>query len=480
MEESEIDGVTVAWRERPGPLRATLAFGVGIRDETLDSLGVTDAVAALTTPNPRSAARHGSSETTVDVDVTTFELTGSPDKVATWLAGLCAALSSPPLDRMAAITDAAADGRMTEPDTAGTLLLHRYGLRGPGLARWSTPRYAGLTPETIRRYAGEYFVAGNAALMLTGPPPSGLHLPLPAGPRPERPMAEPVSPNGPQWFDTAGAEVYVALRCGRGLRWLLAHDVLWQRLLRAVDDAGLRYRVYQWDVDVDPHTSEMLFGLVPARRRAAQPQRAAELLWQELRRLAADPPTVEEIAAAQARLSDEPSPDDLMDDDDIVAAVLYGLPPLYGPNLRTALATVTQADLHEVAVGWSQSALLVVPESVRPDLPGMLFRGCTRGGIVPEGTRFRRPVLHRLVSANARAERLILGFDSISRVDPTGLVHAIRFADIMIAEENDDARVVYGRDGCVINVDPQRFPGARRVVRMIDDRVLLPRRPLAF
>jgi hypothetical protein len=89
-------------------------------------------------------------------------------------------------------------------------------------------------------------------------------------------------------------------------------------------------------------------------------------------------------------------------------------------------------------------------------------------------------VLSRLVSADARAERLIHGFDSISRVDPTGLVHTIRFADIMIAEENDGARAVYGRDGCVINVDPQRFPGARRMVRMIDKRVPLPRRPLAF
>src|SRR4051794_38110095 len=89
MERGEIDGVAVAWRHRPGPLRAELAFAVGIRDETLDTLGVTDAVAALATAALPSRT-HGSWERSIDVDVTEFDLTGSSDEIAGGLAALCA------------------------------------------------------------------------------------------------------------------------------------------------------------------------------------------------------------------------------------------------------------------------------------------------------------------------------------------------------------------------------------------------------
>jgi hypothetical protein len=47
VERLDVDDVAVGWRSAPGPLRAELLFAVGIRDETLDTLGVTDAVAAL-------------------------------------------------------------------------------------------------------------------------------------------------------------------------------------------------------------------------------------------------------------------------------------------------------------------------------------------------------------------------------------------------------------------------------------------------
>src|SRR3954454_9377423 len=47
MQRIEIDGVPVLWEQGPAPLRATLTFGVGGRDETFRTLGVTHMVEHL-------------------------------------------------------------------------------------------------------------------------------------------------------------------------------------------------------------------------------------------------------------------------------------------------------------------------------------------------------------------------------------------------------------------------------------------------
>jgi hypothetical protein len=61
-------------------------------------------------------------------------------------------------------------------------------------------------------------------------------------------------------------------------------------------------------------------------------------------------------------------------------------------------------------------------------------------------------------------------------VDPDGGVHTVRFADVLMVEGRGPARTVYGRHGCVVDVDPERFRGTRRAVRAIDAAVPVRRR----
>jgi hypothetical protein len=98
----------------------------------------------------------------VGVDDTSFQLSGPPDAVSRQLVDLCAALAEPPLVRVDALIDAVGVHRLTLPDTTGSLLLHRYGPSGPGLARWPGPRHETLAVQT-KSWARRALVDGLCA-----------------------------------------------------------------------------------------------------------------------------------------------------------------------------------------------------------------------------------------------------------------------------------------------------------------------------
>jgi hypothetical protein len=135
-----------------------------------------------------------------DVDTTTFFATGRPEAVGAFLEGVCRALSDLPTERMATEVGVLQAESCGPPhSTMGALWAARFGLTGPGLAVADGPGPKYLTEETVRAHARRWFVRGNAALWCSGPLPAGLRLPLPAGPRPERPVPVSRPQTGPVW-----------------------------------------------------------------------------------------------------------------------------------------------------------------------------------------------------------------------------------------------------------------------------------------
>jgi hypothetical protein len=99
VQRIEIAGVPVFTAPGPDRVTAALMFGVGLRDETYATLGVTHLIEHLVMGAlPKS---HLDCNATVDVESTMFYATGKPEAVATFLTRVCEALSDLPTDRMA-------------------------------------------------------------------------------------------------------------------------------------------------------------------------------------------------------------------------------------------------------------------------------------------------------------------------------------------------------------------------------------------
>ncbi|MFF2255118.1 hypothetical protein [Streptomyces sp. NPDC058142] len=117
----------VSWADWPGPLHATLRFGVGARDETYRTLGLSRLVAALAAYTARRRlAERAEPVVSTGLEETQFAL--SPEEVSNWLEALCMALSDLPADRIGEVAHTLdADGARSLDSRAAGALNARYG-----------------------------------------------------------------------------------------------------------------------------------------------------------------------------------------------------------------------------------------------------------------------------------------------------------------------------------------------------------------
>jgi hypothetical protein len=476
MEQTEIDGVPVFWAEGPAPMTATLAFGCGARDETFRTIGVTHLIEHLAMSTlPRLHHEHNAS---VDMEITQFFATGKPGQLVDFLRQVCEALSDLPLDRIDKEAGVlAAEGSQAIHPTAGTLLARRFGTSGYGLAPWLGPGFDRLPASAVAEHAGRFFTKGNAVLALTGPPPEGLRLPLPEGPRPVHQLAAPLPVDGPRWSAEAvpcpGLSVTgPAKSAPRDL----GLQILRERLTTiARREKGISYEVgIDW-VDVDPTTSDRMIWV---DAREGQETEVANILWDTVRQLATFGPTPDELAhevAAFAEVVDDPrtveADLDLRARTELLGQVYHS-----GAEWLTILTAVT-AD--QVATAFSddlRTALLVVPEPYTLELSDVdgkpiVAGGCDRTTAVPDGKTFRPPMRARMLNGSARRTHLILTPTAIGLHDDDGDIHLVPFRDVVGIEVHEGTRTVFGRYGCVVPVDPELFRGAEAAVAALDNGV---------
>lgn len=188
LARTEVDGIPTYWVRGSGTLRASLVFRIGMVDETLPTRGWLHLLEHL--------ALHGreSIRTPVNGRVsllsTSFDVEGGPDEVSAFLRDLCRWFTDPdltPLDHELRVLRAEDANRPAS--SLGSHLMWRYGATGPGLAAYDELGLYRAGPDELRELVRRAFTAGNAALALSGEPPAGLELPLPAGPRLHAPRA---------------------------------------------------------------------------------------------------------------------------------------------------------------------------------------------------------------------------------------------------------------------------------------------------
>ncbi|MFE2722582.1 insulinase family protein [Kitasatospora sp. NPDC059327] len=477
MKRELIDGVPVLWVETPGPLEATLVFGCGVRDETFRTLGVTHLIEHLAMSTlPRLHFDHNAS---VDLALTQFTCTGRPEQVTDFLERVCRALTVLPLERIekeAGVLEAEGSG-VADPTTA-ELLSIRYGTEGVGLASFGGPGPDRIPVEAVQDTVARYFHAQNAALVLTGPPPAGLRLPLPSGERPARATEQTVRQTGPSWQQAQVPGPGLSLSCDLNDQAVfVAVQLLRQRLTETVRHReGLTYDVGGDAVFVAPGRGERTICM---EAREGQEQRVCELLWQEALRLA-----TEEVPQAELAEEVEASREVLLDpravEYELVEAAAEHLladAPMGNRARLDVIEELTPARVREAFATALGSALLVVPCEVEvrahwADGTELRQYSCGEGGELPsKGQEFRPPLTARLRYSGARKVRLMVTGDGLWMRQPDGSVHAIAFTDVVGVEMQGPGRVVYGTGNCFLPVLPDLFAGIGPAVAAIDAAV---------
>jgi predicted Zn-dependent peptidase len=463
MLQTSIDGVPVFSATGPAPLTAGLVFGVGRRDESFVTGGLTHLVEHLTMRAVGRATLDANAS--VDLTATEFTASGPPDRVVAFLRAVCLALADLPADELAVEADVlrAEGGTVAAPPVA-LLLGELYGTVGAGLAAAREPALRSLDAEAVREWTRKYFVRGNAALWLSGPVPEGLELPLPDGPAPER---------APQWrqpvltpaWGTVPLEEHVVLGAE-----LPSHPALGATLgvLRTRLEEELRHRrgiaysvqAEKLGVDVDARVF-----VVTSDVRPGHEAMAAQMLWREVHRLADQGPTDAELAQERSELEDflEDPRSDVEEARAFAHARVTGVPAIGSQELRETAVSLDVHAVREVAAAVRDAALLLVPGDTELQLAGVQ-RLPEWSPAVVQGRSFVRKRLRGL----PKEARLTVGDDGASITLGDERRITVLWRDVVgLIRQGPAEWTLVGRDGFSLPISEEDWRDGDEAVALV-------------
>ncbi|MEU5437957.1 hypothetical protein AB0G73_31925 [Streptomyces sp. NPDC020719] len=474
MHHSYVDGVPVLRFSEPGPLHATLRFGVGARDETYRMLGISRLVAALAV----HAVRQQLPETAEPVvssglEETRFTVSGTREEVAECLAVLCRVLPDLPADRLGEVAPAL-DGeaaRSLDPRAVGALNA-RYGSQAVGLEGHERSQHHLPTADMLLGHAAVWFTRSNAVLTLTGPEPVGLRLPLPPGERPRRFAPQARYPRA-SWThrNIDGVALSVETPVGSAAA-AVAHRILRERVTAALADQ--QGPAAPAEAAAALHDSGTVVRLLLAPASASDAEGVAATVWSQALSLARDEPAPAEVARHRS-LPEGPSAR-LRTLDHAARAELFGTPCLDEGSRRRALESVIPRNVRDSWQRAIQRAQLVVPAGLLlcfagPDGRRLWCTSCwTWDETAPWGQVFREPRAKRAFKRAAERHWMVLTDKSVVSCTP-GAYHELRFDDVIALERWGLERNLIGRCGCTIGVDPAWYRDGQRLVRAVDEAV---------
>ncbi|MFC5183130.1 peptidase M16 family protein [Actinomadura harenae] len=459
----DVDGVPVFWSpgDGSGQYRAALMFRTGRVDEPLARSGVTHLVEHLALHGLGREDRHYNGS--VDALTTVFQTHGTPGEVAAFLGGVCGALRDLPLDRLEdekRVVRTEEEGRA--PGIAATLALWRHGPSGLGMTGFPELGLPGLTGEDVASWTAARFTRGNAALgIVGGPPPEGLRLDLPDGPRMPVPGANDLT-GGVRSFVNASLP---GVAFSGVVPFVPATGVYRELLLSRLHKALWLDRALSYTPQVEVEHTGPLTGQIVAFADGLD-----EVLPQLVEAFLAELDALAEgrfDAGEVARIVDEHKAERSRGTGGGLVGVwclreLLGVRQDGPAEVGERLAAVTVEDVAEVARTAMDSALLMLPHWRQP--PDGRYR--------PLPASSTRAVAGRVHSPyGTTAEALISGPSGVTRLHgPT--LETVRYADCAaVLAWPDGARVLYGTDGTAVRVEPSQWAGAETLAADIDAAV---------
>lgn len=373
------------------------------------------------------------------------------------------------------------------PPAIGEALTLRYGLAGPGLASAEPVFVERILPGEVAEYASRYFTRGNAVLVLSGPPPEGLRLPLPeGGPMPW--VRTPVVPLAfPAEYMSGGDNLVLSFAIpGAGTSLVGATTVLgkvWGDRVRTTLRRG-RGLVYDVEIDYVSLDAETAVAIASFELKPANAVVVAREALAMLRDIRDNGMTPEELADALAPLV-EAGEDPQLAVWDATEEAMVRIGAGFGPPHEQLLAgagSVTGGDL-ALCLSDLESTLLVglpedsVPEETGPE--GVLYPVTQhRPADIGAGTEYRRGLLGAVVMKVPRDVRLTVAEEGL-RMFGEDEARAYRWEDIAgIAWDapsepgaEPDSCTVIGRDGFIVALVAGWFRRGDRALKEIASSV---------
>ncbi|GIF76857.1 insulinase family protein [Asanoa siamensis] len=448
IRETEVDGVQTLLARKSGPLVAGLTFRVGRADETLATAGITHLLEHLALHHNGLSDYHYNGAT--GSVVTHFHMQGSPDDIARYLNGVCAALANLPMARLEmekGILRTEAAGR--KRGVNDSLPLWRYGAQGYGLVSYEEMGLPRLTPDDLRRWAATWFTRQNAVLWIASDRvPAGLRLHLPEGVR--RPVPRPSSalPTTPAYFsDRVNGVVYDTV-VRRSAAAQVFSAVLEREMYRSLrQDGGYSYVA---STSYDPRGDG--FATVTALADALPDKQDAVLggFVDLLAKLRVGRIDQADIASVRTK-AEEALRHEERDAARLPGAAmnaLTGQPNQPGEQLLDEIRAVTADDVRAVAVEATAAGLLLVPDGLDAEWAG--YRPApTFSTSAVDGRSYGSRQNDRL--------GLVIGAEGVSLVDGTHQV-TVRYAECAVALAwPDGGRHLIGLDGIAVRVEPTLY-----------------------
>jgi hypothetical protein len=463
LHETEIDGVLCFWADLGRPLSAAhLHFRHGLADEPLPEAGWLHLLEHLTLLDRETLQRpiQGS----VGMLLTRFTAHGTPEMVSERLVALARWLEEPDLQLLARERGVLQAEAQRRADPLLDSLTWRYGATGPGVASYAEVGALRATPELLTERSLRVFNRSNVVLVLDGPPPPSLALPLAPGeyqpPVPARPVDRPLPAT---YVDDSG------LTLTGMVRRTYASTFLPGILERAVHDS-MREHTGGVDgpwarlVDVDDQYSVVGGGSAAQRDAVATTVEAGIEIAERLGREGVPRDWLQEAIDTRLRELEDPDVGFLVAHRSALAVLSDRVPK----TLEELVDEVRSTDPRHVdaaAREFHDSLLLGAPEHpVR-----------RRDALQPVGFPEREPVgvhpRHRHVDWPAESATFAADDQTIERV--SGLTaRAMRIPEIVsVFAWRDGARQLIGRDGSSLWMEPAEWQGGKELTAHLDDVV---------
>jgi zinc protease len=462
VRETQIDGVLCFHVDTGRPASAAhLLFRQGLADEPLHETGWLHLLEHLALLDRETLTRPIEGRQTLLL--THFAAFGGPEAITEHMGALARWLAEPDLRLLArergilqAAAHEAADGLIRS-------LTWRYGAAGPGVASYAEVGAIRATEHGLVERSRRVFNAENAILVLDGPPPAGLSVPLPAGEYLHAPAAVPVDrPLPAAYRDEAGLTLSGVVTRTHEAGFLpdilqrALHDGLRRHsggaygLWSSMTDVDNRHAVVAAGADVVP---EMLRGLSGAALDVIE-------------RLAANGVPrdwVQEAVDRRLRVLESPAAMVETALEGAYAALAEQVPLSY-EELLEQLRTTNPVQVDQAVRELHASLLVGLPEAAPL---GRTLAPVTFTDTRPVGTG----VKHNHVNWPADLTTFSVDDQVVERVTGT-LSRTMRLRDVVgLLAWRDGARHLIGRDGAVLELEPREWSKGKDLTKAIDAAV---------
>ena len=366
-----------------------------------------------------------------------------------------------PLERRILRDEADQAGR----NVAGAMLWYRFGAVGHGLPGLDEHGLTWLGPDRVRQWVAERYTRSNAVVWFSGPPPDGLRLELPEGPRPVRPPVAPIEgiawPAHVAWQGPGVGLSYLAHRSSESN---VAASVLERRARQALRfEKGLVYDIAFDYVPLDASTAHVIVGAdcpddrIPAVRAA---------LLEVVFGLASEGPTDAELAAERTGFARGfEDRDGRIGYVDVQASEhLFGQPLRQPDEMAERRGAVTTEGARSALEAGLRTLLLLANEPPLADAPWRPYPAWSVD--VVTGREFK-PAGFYLPGRMPR-ERLIVGADGVSVRFPDGAA-TVRWRNVVaVVHDTPTVRTVIGADGFQVVVAGEGWKDGADAVTAVD------------